>query len=145
MSVAASRHSVGTRRLGYLVGAAVNAILLYLVNVEPTWTALPFLTGDTPQVLALVNAALLMSLLANLVYAADDAPWIKALGDLLTTAVGLAAAVRIWQVFPFSFDDSGFPWEQLTRVLLVVAIVGSVIGIIVNLVSLARGVSGLLR
>ena len=29
--------------------------------------------------------------------------------------------------------------------LLVVAIVGSVIGIIVNLVSLARGVSGLLR
>jgi hypothetical protein len=145
MSVAAPRHSVGTRRLGYLVGAAVNAILLYLVNVEPTWTALPFLTGDTPQVLALVNAALLMSLLANLVYAADDAPWIKALGDLLTTAVGLAAAVRIWQVFPFSFDDSGFPWEQLTRVLLVVAIVGSVIGIIVNLVSLARGVSGLLR
>jgi hypothetical protein len=128
--------------VGYLVGAAVNAIVIYLINVEPTWSALPFLTSDTPRLLPLVNASLLVSLLANLVYAGADAPWIKALGDLLTTTVGLAALGRIWDVFPFSFDDTGFPWEQLTRVVLVVAIVGSAIGILVALVSLVRSATG---
>jgi len=31
---------------------------------------------------------------------------LKTLGGVVTTAVGIAALVRIWQVFPFDFDDS---------------------------------------
>ena len=56
-------------------------------------------------------------------------PW-RAFGDAVTTGVGLAALVRIWQVFPF---DLGSGWELAVRVLLVVAVVGSLIGVAVAL------------
>jgi hypothetical protein len=41
------------------------------------------------------------------------------------------------QVFPFDLGDSGF-WPVVFRVLLWVAVVGSIIAIIANLVALAR-------
>ena len=31
---------------------------------------------------------------------AYDPPWLKSVGDLATTGIGLAAAILIWQVFP---------------------------------------------
>lgn len=133
------RPSVAARRTGYLVSVAINAVLLYLVNRRPGWDALPFLTSDTELVLGLVNASLIAGVVANLVYLLTDPPRIRALGDLVTTAIGLVAMVRIWQVFPFSFDDDGFPWETLFRVALVVGIVGSAIAIVVALVGLVRG------
>ena len=55
------------------------------------------------------------------------------------SAIGLAAMVRIWQVFPFSFEQGGFPWETVFRWFLAIGIVGSAIGIVVALVSLVRG------
>lgn len=133
------RPPVAARRTGYLVSVAVNAVLLYLVNRRPGWDALPFLTRDTELVLGLVNASLVAGVVANLVYVLADPPRVRALGDLVTTSIGLVAMVRIWQVFPFSFDEDGFPWETVFRVALVVGIVGSAIAIVVALVSLVRG------
>ncbi|HYN94333.1 MAG TPA: hypothetical protein VES42_10845, partial [Pilimelia sp.] len=84
------RPSVGARNVGYTVGAVVDASLLYLVNVEPGWQAVPFLTDGTRQVLVLVNVSLAVGLVANLVYPAYDPPWFKGLGDLLATGIALA-------------------------------------------------------
>ena len=50
------------RRSGYVVAAAVNAVLLYLVDVRPGWDAVPFLTADTTLVLGAVNASLVAGL-----------------------------------------------------------------------------------
>jgi hypothetical protein len=133
------RPSATARRTGYLISVAVNAALLYLVNRRPGWDAVPFLTAQTPQVLDLVNASMIAGLVANLVYLFRDPPRLRALGDLVTTGIGLAAMVRIWQVFPFSFKDSAFPWETVFRAALVVGIVGSAIGIVAALVALVRG------
>jgi hypothetical protein len=58
-----------------------------------------------------------------------------ALGSLVTTAVGLAAMVRVLQVFPFELSDG---WQTAVRIALVVGIVGSALGILGLLVSLAR-------
>ena len=80
-------------------------------------------------VAAVVNAVML--------YLVADPPRLRALGDLVTTGVGLAAIVRVWQVFPF--DLGGTPWEVVVRVLLVVAMFGSGVAIIVALVRLVRG------
>jgi uncharacterized membrane protein len=60
---------------------------------------------------------------------------------VVTTSVGLAALVRMWQVFPLDFGDSTFDWPLVAHVLLGVAIVGSVIGILVGLTSLVRDVA----
>lgn len=140
-----TRPSAASRRVGYVVSAAVNAVLLYLVNVRPGWEAVPFLTPATVLVLPLVNASMVVSLVANLVYALYDRAWLKALGDVATTAVGLAALVKVWQVFPLALTDTTLPWETVARVLLAVGIVGSAIGILVAAVALIRGLARLGR
>ena len=133
-----ARKSVGSRRVGYVVAVLVNAAMLYAVNRWPGWQEVPFLTKDTELVLGLVNASIVVNLVANLVYLVRDPVWLKALGDVVTTAVGLAAMVRIWKVFPLDVSDR---WELLVRALLVVGIVGSAIGIVVAIVQFGRALS----
>jgi hypothetical protein len=82
---------------------------------------------------------MIAGLVANLLYLFRDPPRLRALGDLVTTGIGLAAMVRIWQVFPFSFEDDAIPWATVFRVALAVGIVGSAIGIVTALVALVRG------
>jgi hypothetical protein len=127
------RPSVGARRTGYAIGAVINALFLYLINGWPGWQSLPFLTDETPRVLALVNASLVISVAVNLAYLAYDAPWFTAAGGTLTVGVGLAVLIRIWQVFPFAFGGT-FDWARLIRVVLVVGIIGSLIGLVVQAV-----------
>lgn len=123
------------RRMGYLVAVALNAVLLYLINVAPGWRAVPFLTGSTTQVLGLVNVSLAVSLVFNTWYAVADPRRGKRFGDLVTTVVGLAALIRIWQVFPFDFTGDAAGWAVPARVLLVIVIVGTAIAALVTFVS----------
>lgn len=133
------RPAPAARRLGYTIAMAINAVMLYLVNVSPGWDAVPFLTHDTTQVIGWVNASIAAGIIANALYLAMDQRWFRALGEAIVTVIGLAAMVRLWQVFPFSFDDEGVPWHDVVRLLLAIGMVGSVIGIITNLASLRRG------
>jgi hypothetical protein len=121
-----------------MIGAVINACLLYAVHVWPGWEAVPFLTEDMTQVLGLVSATIVVGIAANLVYAISDPVWVRSLGDLVTTSVGLAAAISLWQVFPFDFSTYSFDWALVTRTVLVVAIVGSAIGILVAAGRLVR-------
>ena len=135
-----ARHPpAGTRRAGYGIGILFGAALLVILNGSPGWQAIPFLTSDTSQVLWLVNLSLAAGIAANLVYLAYDPPWLKSLGDLITTAIGLAAAIRIWQVFPFDLSSG---WSTAVRVLLIVVIAGSCVALAVQIVALARWLTG---
>ena len=125
------------RRAGYLIAVVVNAALLFVLNGQPGWQALPFLTSATSQVLGLVNLSLATGLAVNLVYLAYDPPWLKSLGDLLTAGIGLAVAIRLWQVFPFAFHGSWAWCATAVRVLLVIGIAGCCVSIVVQAVSLA--------
>jgi hypothetical protein len=82
-----------------------------------------------------------VSLSVNVVYLFYDPPWLKSLGDLITSGIGLAVAIRIWQVFPFAFHGPAAWWSTAVRVLLFVVIAGSAISIVVQAVSLARRVT----
>ncbi|MDV3296332.1 MAG: hypothetical protein LOY01_11050 [Brachybacterium paraconglomeratum] len=134
-----SRPDVVARRTGYAVAAAFQVAMLWSVNVWPGWEAVPFLTGETTQVLGIVNASLLVALVLDVLLLAADPPQLKALSDLVTTAVGLAALIALWRVFPFAFADGGFDWALLVRWVLGVGIAGSAVGILVALVDLVRG------
>jgi len=135
---AARRPSAAARRVGYLVGIVIGASLLFVLNGQPGWQALPFLTSDTSQVIGLVNLSLAVSLAVNVVYLFYDPLWLKSLGDLATAGIGLAVAIRVWQVFPFAFHGSSAWWSTAVRVLLVLVIMGSAITIVIQAVSLAR-------
>ncbi len=137
------RPGPGQRRAGYLVAIAINGVLLYLLNGSPGWQSASFLTSATTEVIGLVNLALGASIAVNAAYLVHDPPWLRRLGDLATTVIGLAAAIRIWQVFPFSFGPGEQGWSTLARVLLIIAIAGSAIAIVVHVARLFRpGASG---
>jgi hypothetical protein len=132
-----TRPSTASRRAGYVIAAAINAALLWLIHVWPGWDAVPFLTGDFEGVLWLIDVSLVVTIALNLIYLVRDPRWLTAAGAILTTVIGLVAAVRMLQVFPFDFGDSEF-WPVVVRVLLWVAVIGAGIGIIANLVALVR-------
>ncbi|WIY00379.1 hypothetical protein QRX60_41020 [Amycolatopsis mongoliensis] len=132
------RPSSRARRTGYLVGAAINAVLLIAVNAFPGWEAASFLTADTRLVVGVADLALVAGLATSLAYVLYDPEWFTALGGVVTACAGLVAAVRIWQVFPFDFAGASFDWPLTARIVLVVAITGSAIGLLVNLVTLVR-------
>ena len=127
-----------SRRVGYTIAIVVNVILLVLVNDVPGWQAVPFLTVDFTQVLWLVNASLVAGIVANAVYVVHDPRWVRALGDVVTTGVGLAALVRLWQVFPVAFSEASVDLDLLARWVLAVGIAGSVIGIVAAAARLVR-------
>ena len=135
-----SRQPRAARRVGYVFAVLFNAAGLYLINVWPGWNAVPFLTGDTRQVLGIVNAVLITSMAVNVVYLFTDPRWLVALGGLVTSVLGLIGLIRIWQVFPFDFGDSSVDWTLLFHIGLLVGIAASCIAIVVQLVQLARAV-----
>jgi hypothetical protein len=127
------RPKSATRRAGYLIAVVVNAVLLYLVNRRPGWEVLPFLTGDMAKVLPLINLSLAAGIAVNLVYVVHDPRWLVAAGQLVTIGTGLVAMVRMWQVFPF---ELGPGWTTTVRVLLLLGLAGSLIAIVVQIVTL---------
>lgn len=130
----------GPRRVGYLIAAGVNAVLLWIVNVWPGWEAVPFLTPDAAEVIRLVNFSLVVGILTNVVYALWRAAWVKALGDVVTTSIALAVTIRTLQVFPFDFGDSGVDWALWARVALWFFIVVLSIAVIAQVVTFFKAV-----
>jgi hypothetical protein len=130
------RPSAAGRRFGYAIGAAVNGVLLYLTNAEPGWRSVPFLTEDFTRVLALVNLSLVAGLVANLLYVLYDRRWFRDLGGIVTTGAGLAATIQLLRVFPFVFTDTSVDWDTVVRWLLVLGIAGTVIALVVQVVTL---------
>lgn len=126
------------RRVGYAVAIAVDVVLLLLVNRSPGWEYVPFLTPEAAQVVGLVNASIVTGLVANVVYLVTDPAWLRALGEVATTAVGLAALVAIWQVWPL---DLTLGWDVLARLTVGIGIAGSVIGIVAAMVRFVRELS----
>ena len=135
------RTSPAARRVGYTFAVLLNIAFLWAVNIWPGWAVVPFLTDATAAVIGAVNACIWVNLVVNAVYVLDDNAWIKFLGTLATNVVGIFAMLRIWDVFPFDFGDAGFDWELVTRVILVLGIAGSVIAMIVAVVTLAKALS----
>jgi hypothetical protein len=138
MSTIAPRRteSATARRVGYALAVAINGLLLYGVNVWPGWRVVPFLTEDTTLLLGLVNLSLVAGAIANAVYVVADRTWLKASGDLVTLGIGMAVLVAFWEVFPFDFSDSSLGWATVARVVLIVAMVGTAVGIAVQFVVL---------
>ena len=131
-----------TSRSGNVGSAVINALLLWGINIWPGWQILPFLTPDMTRALDLINASLIASLIVNLVCAVIHSRALLALGNIVVMGIGVAALLRLWEVFPFDFGTSWSGWPLLVRVFLVLGIVGSIIGAIVEVVNFFRALAG---
>lgn len=132
------RRGATTHRSGYVSAVLINGILLFLINVQPGWDILPFLTPQMDDVVRVIDLALFVSIAANLVYLAADVAWVRNIGDIVTTTAGIVAMWRLWTVYPFA-SPSGFNWDLLAQVLLGIGLAGSAIAVLVALWRLATG------
>lgn len=137
-TTATRRPSIAARRAGYVIATLVNVALLVAINAWPGWQSVPILTDETTEVLGLVNLSLAAGIATNVVYAMHDAPWLKALGGMITAVIGIAVLTRMWQVYPFDFGTPPSAWNTVVRFLLAVAMIGTGIGLLVNVFALAR-------
>ena len=121
------------------MAAVVNAAILYAVNVWPGWQAVLFLTDDMSVVIGVVNASIVLHLVANLLYVllirAGSGRWGRAHDRRRN-----GRAASIWQVFPFDFSGSSIDWALVVRIAVAVAIVGSAIAIVAGLVSFVKSI-----
>lgn len=118
----------GARRFGYSLAIVLNAVALWVVHQLVGWGWPGFLTGAFSEVLPLLSASLVASIVVNLVFLARDRGRIRALGDLTTSAFGIAVSLQLLRVFPVDFSGYDHDWAWLVRVVLLVGMIGSAIG-----------------
>lgn len=133
------RLPTSVKRVGYVVAAAVNGVMLWAVHQLLDWGWPGFLTTDFERVLALVTASLIAGIVANLGLAIHHRGRARALADLVTAAFALAVGLRLWAVFPFDFADYATDWTGPMRVALGFGIAATGIAIIANLIKLVTG------
>jgi len=126
------------RKVGYLVAAVLDGVLLYVVNHLLAWEWPPFLTDDFSRVLTIFNVSLVASLVVNLVWIVADPVLLKSTSQIALNIISLVVTVRIWRVFPFDFSAYAFPWATLVRAVLAVGLFGLVVGSIVEFVKMVR-------
>jgi hypothetical protein len=134
------RPSIGMRRFGYVVAIALNVALIFVINEWPGWATVSFLTPETETVIPIVNASLVIAIVVNAVYLISDPRWLRAMGDAATAAVSFVVILVVLRIFPFDFSDYSFDWAMLVQVMLVVGLIGSLVGVIANLVTFTREV-----
>lgn len=136
-SSAAQRRLAG-RRLASGLAASTSLVLLVLVGVAPGWRALPFLTVDTDRVIPLVTLSLVVTVLVGALQAVADAQWLRAAGGFVASTVAVMMLSRLWDVFPFAFDDPAVDWAAITRGAIGLCVAGCVLSMIVQTVVLVR-------
>ena len=131
--------SAATRRSGYVGTIVFDALFLFALNRWPGWDVLPFLTSDMDQVIGLLNLSIVIHLGVNALYVLWDPRWLRGLGEVVTSAIGVVVVARFWQVFPFDTADDWSGWGLVAHLVLLLGIVGSAIGVVSGLVHLVQG------
>jgi hypothetical protein len=130
--------SKASDRSSYVAAIIVNAALIYLLNHLLEWDLLPFLTNDFVSVRGLIRLSLFVAIALNVVFLAFDPPWFRSVGRIVMGGFSLAVSILLYQKFPFDFNPYDFDWSLIVRVLIVLAIGGSAVAILAELVKLAR-------
>lgn len=131
-----TRTPAGLRRAGYLITIVVNAVMLWVAHQLLPWGWPDFLTADFEQVLPVVTASIVATIVVNAVLLADDRRGLAAFGDVITSAFALAVLFRLWSVFPFDFTAYHRDWSDVARLVIGLGIFGTSVGAIVGLVKL---------
>ena len=118
------------RRLGYGVAVAINFVMLIAVQNILEWGWLPFLTDEFVDVIPWISLSLVASVVVNLIYQFNDSALVKSTGQIGTNLTSIFATYQLFRVVPFDFSEYAFDWGIVTGFLLILAMVGSGIGML---------------
>lgn len=120
------------RITGYIIAILVNVAFWYIVGNLAAWDV-PFITNDFVLVVGALQLSIGAAILGNAALVTYDPPWFRHVVQIVLSAFALRAAFALYQVFPFR---SGIGLDPLLRIALLVAMVGTGIAILVEVVQL---------
>lgn len=126
------------RRFGYGIAIFVNLVMLVVVQNILDWGILSFLTPEFATVVPWMTFSIIVSIIVYAVFMITDSPTVVSFGRIIMNLTSLLATWRLLEVFPFDFTGYEFDWTLATRAVLILTIVGTVIGAVVEAVRLAR-------
>jgi hypothetical protein len=128
------------RMTDYIFTVIFNIAFLVVVNKVPDWN-IPVITDSFPDILWAVNTSVAVSIAGNFILIFFHPRFLHHLFNAVFSVFGILAASVILSVFPFEFADLVGEWLNiLIRIVLIVGIVGSAIGVVVNIVKAVRAV-----
>lgn len=127
------------RQVGYTIAIGINVVMLIVVQNILDWGWLPFLTDEFTEVVPWISFSLGASIIANVVYLFNDDPIVKSAGQIAVNLIAIVVTYQVFSVFPFDFSAYTFDWALVTRIVLIVGMVGAGIGAITEVSKLASG------
>jgi hypothetical protein len=126
-------------RAPYVVGVLLYAGGLALLNVWPTWEAMPFLTDGAATAMALLNVTLITGLVSQAIYVVDSNARMRAAASYGMGLLNMVVLGLLWRDFPFDFGTWGPEWAQATRLLIAVLFVWAAYVALRSTVGVVRG------
>ena len=121
------------KRVGYLLGATANVVLLWAAHRLLGWGRPGFLTEDFTGVLPWITAACVVGIIGyGAMFVAAERFFPRLLNDAVTAGVSCLGIWRTLQIFPFDFSTYDVDWSWPLRVLLGVALIGAFFGLVVS-------------
>jgi hypothetical protein len=124
------------RRLGYVIAVLINLAMLVVVQNVVGWGWPSFLTSEFVEVVPWISLSLVVSIVANLIYQFNDTQIVKSFGQIVTNLISIFVTYVILDVFPFDFSTYSFNWAPIVWIVLIMAIVGSGIGVLTEAMKL---------
>ena len=119
-----------SRTADHVIGAAVNLVLLALVNGTPGWRAVPFLTEEAAPAAALLTVALWVGVGVHAVLLLAGSPArMRALGDVVSAAFGVAISWELLRTFPVD-ASAGSALEVTLRGVAVLGLLVAVVAVV---------------
>jgi hypothetical protein len=131
--------STTEKRFGYGIAVVFNVVALVFVQYVLEWGILPFLTDEFAIVAPWITLSIGVSIVANLGFMLASSERVVSWGKIVMNATSLAATWVMLDVFPFDFTGYEFDWAPVTRIVLILAMIGTLVGAITEAVKLAKG------
>ena len=126
------------KKTGDLVASVIfNVIFLVFVNTIPLWqqAARGVITDTWSGVLWAMNISIGSQIAGNLFLLFYRPRWLSELLGAVFSATALLSVIVFFIVFPLDFSRIGLAWlNTLLRILCMIGMAGSLVGIIVHLV-----------
>ncbi len=133
-----SHHSRPNAISSYIASAVFSGVFLWVMNQLPVWKPW-FLLDSYSEVLWAINMSLTVQIVLNLVLIFFHPLFFHYLIQTVFNLVSIVALVWIIRIFPVDFSAGPGDWLNLVfRIVLIVALVGTTIGGITNLVHFFR-------
>ena len=131
------------KKTSVCIGAMIGAVIgMAIVNSVPLWRNLTngIILESWTKILWAANLSMILQVIGNLVLTIYRPARLCSFIQLMMALVGLVSVCVFYQVFPLDFSRVVGNWVNLlTKGLLMVGIVGSIIAIIVHLVRTILG------